>query len=56
MDAALNFIKLHPLLSIIGMTVIIVLLRVFGLGKKVITWAAIIAMASGSIYIAKTME
>jgi len=46
---------LHPLLSVIGMTAIIVILRLFGIGKKVITWAAIIAMASGSIYIAKTM-
>tara|TARA_B100000315_G_scaffold140413_1_gene129462 strand:+ start:2913 stop:3101 length:189 start_codon:yes stop_codon:yes gene_type:complete len=54
-DAALNFIELHPLLAVIGMTAIIVILRLFGIGKRLITWVAIIAMASGSIYIAKTM-
>jgi len=56
MDVILDFMKNHPFLAVIGMTAIIVILRLFGLGKKVITWAAIIAMASGSIYIAKTME
>jgi hypothetical protein len=46
---------LHLLLAVIGMTAIIVILRLFGIGKRLITWVAIIAMASGSIYIAKTM-
>jgi hypothetical protein len=55
MDMILNFIEMHPLLAIIGMTSIIVILRLFGIGKKIITLGAILLIAGGSVYIAKTM-
>jgi hypothetical protein len=55
MDFFLNFIELHPLLSMIVMTGVIIVLRLFGIGKKLITLGAIIVIAGGSIYIAKTM-
>ena len=55
MDVIPNFIENHPLLAMIGMTAIVVILRLFGIGKKMITWGAIVLMASGSVYLAKTM-
>ena len=56
MDDILNFIEMHPLLAAIGMTGIIIILRLFGIGKKLITWGAILIMAGGSVYLAKTMS
>ncbi|MBT4587826.1 MAG: hypothetical protein HOG95_02110 [Rhodospirillaceae bacterium] len=55
MDVIPNFIENHPLLAMIGMTAIVVILRLFGIGKKMITWGAIVLMAGGSVYLAKTM-
>lgn len=55
MDSVFSFVEMHPLLSILGMTGIIIILRLFGIGKKLITLGAILVMVGGSIYIAKTM-
>lgn len=54
-NALSSFIELHPVLSVLGMTIVIVILRLLGIGKKLITLGAIIAIAGGSIYLAKTM-
>ena len=54
-NALSSFIELYPVLSVLGMTIVIVILRLLGIGKKLITLGAIIAIAGGSIYLAKTM-
>lgn len=55
MDALINFIETQPLFAFIGLLVVLVLLRLFGIGKKIIIWGAILIMAGGSVFIAQTM-
>ena len=55
MNVLSSFIELHPVLTVLGMTIVIVILRLLGIGKKLITLGAIIAIAGSSIYLAKTL-
>ena len=55
MAVILEFLKMHLLMAVMALALVILILRLFGIGKKIFLWAAIFAMANGSIYFAKTM-